>query len=133
MFKKDGEQNPVSEVDDCMERNVDDTQSSALSSASTMHSLGGMHNIDDAAMEPVTPLDQKPPLCDFQENIQLLPLSSDEQLSGASELFSDKNDFTTNNLQIQAESHFTGTVTPPSDEVRSYCILVNFVFCFLNH
>ncbi|KAG6524318.1 uncharacterized protein LOC122045895 isoform X2 [Zingiber officinale] len=117
LFKKDGERNPVSDADDCMERNVDDTQSSALSSASTMHSLGGMHNIEDAAMEPVTPLDQKPPLCDSQENIQLLPLCSDEQLSGASELFPDKNNFIRNNLQIQEESHFTGTVESPSDGV----------------
>lgn len=127
MFKKDGEQNPVSDVDDCMERNVDDRQSSDLSAASNMHSLGGMHNIEDAAVEPVTPLDQKPPLCDFQENIQLLPLCSDEQLSGASELFPDNNDFTRNNLQIPEESHFTGTVASPSDGVRSYCILVDFV------
>ncbi|XP_074567182.1 uncharacterized protein LOC141823882 [Curcuma longa] len=117
LFKKDGEQNPVSDVDDCMERNVDDRQSSDLSAASNMHSLGGMHNIEDAAVEPVTPLDQKPPLCDFQENIQLLPLCSDEQLSGASELFPDNNDFTRNNLQIQEESHFTGTVASPSDGV----------------
>lgn len=126
MEEKAGEKTPVSEVDDCLERNIDDTHSSGLSS-STMLSPDGMHNGEDATREPVTPLDQKPLLCDWQENIQLLPPPSDEQLSGVGELVLDKNNFTRNYLPIQEESHFTGAVASPTAGVRSYCLHVKFV------
>ncbi|XP_042433127.1 protein NTM1-like 9 isoform X2 [Zingiber officinale] len=118
MEEKTGEKTPVSEVDDCLERNIDDTHSSALSSSSTMLSPDGMLNGEVSTGEPVTSLDQKALLCDWQENIQHLPLPSDEQLSGVGELFSDKNNFTINNLPIQEEIHFTGAVASPASGVE---------------
>lgn len=127
MEVKAGEKTPVSEVDDCLEGNIDDTQSSGLSS-STMLSPYGMHNGEDATGEPVMPLDQIPLSCDWQENIQLLPPPSDEQLSGVGELFLDKNNFTRNYLPIQEESHFTGAVASPTAGLRSYRVHMNFVF-----
>lgn len=110
LFRKPEEQTLVSDINDCVEKNVDEMESTGLSPSPTIVSPGETQHGSEAAEEVLTSVNQNLPGLDLQENLQSLPRIFEMPPSAINELVADKMAFANSCLLKPEESYCNATI-----------------------